>query len=411
MSASLRPVARRSLPELEPVAATPSWAPALLAKGFRPFFLLAALFAIAIVPLWLFVLDGTLQVGSRLAPMTWHAHEMLFGFVGAVLAGFLLTAAGNWTQRETLTGAPLLVLAALWCAGRLALLGSAYLPAAFIALTDLSFWVVLLGVLGRTLIAAGSRRNWKILGILAALLLANAGYHLEAVGVLPVGFAQRATLLGVDLVLLLISIVAGRTFPTFTRNATGVKSIRSVPVLDGLAIGALCVMVALDALSPASSGAALLAGGAGVLSFARAMTWGARYSLRQPLLWILHAGYAWLALGLLFRGLASLSGASSSSLALHTLTVGAIGSLTLGMMARVSLGHTGRMLGASPGTSAAFAAITLATLVRVFVPLFAPSWYFASLVAAGSLWVAAFALFIRVYWPILSSARVDGRPG
>jgi uncharacterized protein involved in response to NO len=384
----------------------------VLAKGFRPFFLLAALYAPAIVPLWLAILTSNLMPGSYLPPTTWHAHEMTCGFVSAVIAGFLLTAVGNWTQRETATGAPLAGLAALWLAGRLVMLFAGALPRGLPALVDLAFLPTLAVVLARPLIAAKNRRNLVMLAILAALFAANLVIHLEALAWLPSGSAHLANLLSVDLILLLIMLIGGRIFPLFTRTATGVQSIRNIPWLDRLCIAAMAGLLIVDAIRPQGDRAgAVLSGIVGVLAAARAAHWGTRHTLRDPLLWVLHAGYAWLVAGLLLRGASGLLGAPLASVAIHALTVGAIGTLTLGMMARVSLGHTGRVLVAPGSMNVAFVAINLAALSRVLVPWFAPEWYLGGLVTAGALWVLAFALFLVSYGSMLCRPRVDGRPG
>jgi uncharacterized protein involved in response to NO len=234
---------------------------------------------------------------------------------------------------------------------------------------------------------------------------------LEALGVLPWGSARRASAVSVDLVLLVITVIAGRVFPMFTRNATGVASIRNIPALDTLAIVAIVGVALSDAVAPGGRAFALLCGFAGVCAAGRTLHWGARHTLKEPLLWILHAGYAWLALGLLARGFSGAQPSTLGSAAIHALTVGAVGSLTLGMMARVALGHTGRRLVASPAIAAAFVAINLAAAARVLAPLLPSDWYFASLVAAGTLWALAFLTFVIVYTPILLRPRVDGRPG
>lgn len=385
--------------------------PAVAAKGFRPFFLLAAAFAVAIVPLWLLVLGGTVGPARYLEPALWHAHEMLFGFVVAVLAGFLLTAVGNWTNRETLVGTPLLALAGLWLAGRLVMAFPGALPRGVPALVDLAFLPVLAVVLARPLLSTGNRRNFVMVGIVSALFAANAAVHAEALGLLPYGAARRASSLAVDLVVLVILLISARIFPTFTRNATRVESIRSLPWLDKATAAAMVVLLGFEAFAVSARASAALAGVVGLLAAARAVHWGARHTLRQPLLWILHAGYAWLVFGLLFRALAGLGWPSFASLATHALTVGGIGCLTLGMMARVSLGHTGRMLTASPLLAWAFAAVVLAAVARTLIPLLSPARYFESLLAAGALWTTAFAIFLAVYAPILLRPRIDGRPG
>jgi uncharacterized protein involved in response to NO len=385
--------------------------PALAAKGFRPFFLLAALFAIAIVPSWLLVLTGVLPVGSYLDPVAWHAHEMIFGFVVAVIAGFLLTAVGNWTQRETLTGAPLLALSALWLLGRIAMISAPQLPRAVPALIDLAFLPLLIGVLARPLIASRNYRNFGMLAILAALFVANLLVHLQGLAVLPVGFARRAYLTGIDVVLLIILVITGRVLPMFTRNATGASSIRSSTTLDAATLAAMALLTLMDVLFPGTRLAACVAGVAGVLAATRALRWGAQHSLRQPLLWILHAGYAWLVLGLLLRAVGTLEPAVSSSLATHALTVGAVGSLTLGMMARVALGHTGRPLVASRAMTCGFLAVNSAAVARTMAPLVPASSYFSTLAVAGMLWTLAFLLFVVVYTPVLTKPRIDGKGG
>lgn len=384
----------------------------VLAKGFRPFFMLAALYAVLVVPLWLGILSGNLAPSRYLDPVAWHAHEMTWGFVIAVIAGFLLTAVGNWTERETATGARLAGLALLWLAGRAAMLLAGVLPRGLPALLDLAFLPALGFVLARPLLATNSRRNFVMLGVLAALFAANLVVHLDGLALLPAGSARHANLVSVDVIVLLILIIGGRVFPMFTRNATGVESIRNVPWLDRTCVMAMIALVVVDALMPvAGRFGAILARLVGVLAAGRAVHWGARHSRRDPLLWVLHAGYGWLVLGLLLRGSAGVLGWPPSSAATHASTVGAIGTLTLGMMARVSLGHTGRMLVAPGPMTASFVAITLAALARVLAPWLAPQHYAAGLFAAGSFWVLAFAVFLLAYAKMLCRPRMDGRPG
>jgi uncharacterized protein involved in response to NO len=337
---------------------------------------------------------------------------MTWGFVVAVIAGFLLTAVGNWTQRETATGAPLAGLAMLWLAGRVAMLLAGVLPRALPAVLDLVFLPALAVVLARPLLASNNRRNFVMLGVLAALFAANLVVHLDGLGVLPPGSARYANLVSVDVIVLLIMVIGGRVFPMFTRNATGVASIRNIPWLDRASVIAMVALVLVDASMPnAVRLGAILAGLVGILAAVRAVHWGARHSWRDPLVWVLHAGYAWLVVGMLLRGSVGVLGWPSGPVATHALTVGAIGTLTLGMMARVSLGHTGRMLVAPGPMAAAFVAITLAALARVLVPWFAPEHYTVGLFAAGAFWVLAFAVFLLAYAKILWRPRMDGRPG
>lgn len=385
----------------------------LFAKGFRPFFLLAALYAVLIVPVWLAIWSGLASPGGYLPLVSWHAHEMLSGFALAVIAGFLLTAVGNWTGRETAQGASLGALALLWVAGRVAMLASGTLPRGVVALVDLAFVPALGLCLAPPLLAARDRRNFVMLAVLGVLFATNAVVHLTALGVLEPEAAAHAHVVALDVIVLLISIIGGRVFPMFTRNATGVSSIRSLPWLDRACLGAIAMLTCADALAPGLPQlAALLAATAGLLAAARALHWGARHSLRSPLLWILHGGYAWLVIGLLLRGASGLFALPVvGSAPLHALTVGAVGSLALGMMARVALGHTGRMLAAPRPMALAFAALLLSATVRVFGPWVAPSAYQLSLLVSGALWALGFAIFLGCYTSPLLSPRVDGKPG
>jgi uncharacterized protein involved in response to NO len=398
--------ARRSL-TLPPTA---NARPAIAAKGFRPFFLVGSAFAAAIVPLWLLVVFGRAPAGRYFAGPDWHAHEMVFGFALAVIAGFLLTAVGNWTQRETATGAPLLALAGLWVAGRVAVALGGALPRGVAAAVDLAFLPALMVALARPLFATKNRRNFVMLVILAALFAANLATHLDALGVAS-GWARRGSLAAVDVVVLLVTMIGGRVFPMFTRNATGDGSIRSHPRLDVLTIAGMAILVVVDLVAPDGTIAAVGAAAVGTCAAARAAHWGTRRTLRSPILWILHAGYAWGPLGLLFRAVTIVDPSIPRSLATHAWTVGAIGGLTLGMMARVALGHTGRPLVVAKPVAWAFVAINLAAIARVAGPLVHPSWYPAALLVAGALWTVAFLLFLAVYTPILVKPRVDGKPG
>ncbi|MDF2697327.1 MAG: NnrS protein involved in response to [Labilithrix sp.] len=388
-----------------PPPATSAARVAVFAKGFRPFFLLASLSAALLLPLWLLVLAGVLQPASHFAPPFWHAHEMVFGFAVAVIAGFLLTAVGNWTQRETATGLPLVLLCGLWLLGRIAMSTALFAPG-LVAIADLAFLPALMVVLARPLLAANNRRNFVMLAVLAALFATNVMTHLDALGSAP-GWQRRGVLVAVDIVVVLMLVISGRVLPMFTRNATGRDGIRSIPTLDGLAVGMMAVLTALDAFTASTSSlVATLAGITAVLAAARAARWGTLHTLQQPLLWILHVGYFWIPVGLLLRA----AGGTYASMATHALTAGAVGALTLGMMARVSLGHTGRQLTVGRPISAAFVLVTLAAVVRVLAPL-APQHYLTSLAIAGVLWAAAFAVFLVVYAKVLVSPRVDGRAG
>lgn len=375
----------------------------LFAKGFRPFFLAAALFATLMVPLWVLVLFGTISVKSHLDPVTWHAHEMVFGFTAAVLAGFLLTAVGNWTSRETATGRSLAALTALWIAGRLAMTMGAGLPSALVAGIDLAFLPAVALAIGRPIFAAKNRRNYVVLAMVLALFAANAAVHF--------GPPRAALLVGVDLVTFFMVVITGRVVPMFTRNATRSTRVRSHPKLDMAAALSLVVVAAVDGARAGGIVAFAAYALAAALVAARAVHWDALASRRDPLLLVMHAGHAWIPIGLALRAASAVAPTLPASAGLHALTVGAIGALTLGMMARVSLGHTGRPLAAPAPIAGAFALVTTAAVVRVFVPLVAPGLYVRALSATAVLWALAFALYVAGYARILGAPRADGKPG
>jgi uncharacterized protein involved in response to NO len=379
----------------------------LLEKGFRPFFLLGAGFGVLAVPVWVAALRGGFAPGGALGGMQWHAHEMLFGFTVAIIAGFLLTAVANWTKRETATGAPLALLVLLWALGRVGVFFAdrAPLPA---ALVDVAFLPALAVTCAVPIIAARNRKNYGFLALLALLALLNAGSHVAA------GRGDVATLraihqVALDAIVLVMVAVTGRVVPMFTRNATGVEAIRGVPLLERASLGSLAVLTVSDALPNAPSRSAWFAALAAALLVARMWHWGSRHALREPLLWVLHVGAFWLPLGLLLRAGAELGLAIPASSALHALTAGAIGTLTLGMMARVSLGHTGRLLEAPRAMTLAFTSVVLAGLVRV-AAAFVPAVYLPALELAAVLWSVAFAIFLASYARILVTPRADASP-
>jgi uncharacterized protein involved in response to NO len=386
----------------------PRWA--IAGKGFRPFFLLASAFATLIMPLWLACLAGVLDPGSYLGLPYWHAHEMLFGFVVAVLAGFLLTAVGNWTQRETAVGPPLLGLAGLWIAGRVVMALSGALPRGVVAAVDLAFLPALMAAIARPLVLSRNRRNFVMVALLAALFFANLVMHMDALRVLP-GGGRTGSLVAVDVVTLVILVIAGRVFPMFTRNTTGAAEIRSHRSLDVAALASMAALVVLDVVPHGAGFTAVLAGSAGLLAAARAVHWGGWRTARHPLLWILHIGYAWIPIGLLLRAASALTSAVPSFAATHALTAGAIGTLTLGMMARVTLGHTGRALAPPRAAVAAFCLVAAAAVVRVGAPLLGGAHSLAWLMVAGTMWTAAFALYLVAFAPALVSPRPDGKAG
>lgn len=387
---------------------------ALWGRGFRPFFLLTALHASVFVPLWLAMLHGFVPVPMGFDPIAWHGHEMLFGFVGAAIAGFLLTAVPVWTGTQAVTGARLAVIAALWVLGRVAFLSSAALPPLALAAADLPFFFVLAGALAAPLLARTQRRNAGFLAALIALALVNGLFHLHVLGAIFVD-PRAALRCAIVVVAVLLILVGGRITPAFTRNALAragaPTAIRPSPGLDRTAVAAAAV-AAVAALAPAwafvHAGAALVAGAA---VLARLAGWQTARTLRDPLLWSLHAGQAWLGVGLLAAGVAALWPALPATVAVHALTAGAMGATILAVITRVSLGHTGRPLVALPGTALAYAGVHLGAAVRVAGPLFVPAHAATVWLVAGILWAASFAFFLARYGPLLLRPRPDGQPG
>ncbi len=373
--------------------------PAFLAKGFRPFFFLASAYAALSLPLWVLSLSGHLAVNTRFIAPYWHAHEMVFGFALAVIAGFLLTAVANWTGRETATGLPLALLALLWIAGRVAVLAGDLLPGRLAAGIDLAFIPSLAIALARPIINTKNRRNYGFLGLLALLFSANSMMH--------AGALAKGSRLGVELVVVMIVVITGRVLPMFTKNTTRLEHIRSHPLLDRAAIGATVLLALADVGGVDETWTDRLALVAGIFVLARMLHWGGRHTLRHPLLWILHAACGFVGLGLLLRFFVPWS----PSTWLHALTAGGIGLATLGMMARVALGHTGRMLVPPKLVVVAFWLCLLAALIRVFGPLAGSAIYLPAMILSGSAFALAFALYLVAYAPMLSAVRVDGRPG
>jgi len=392
-----------AIPRYQPIAG-----PAVLSAGFRPFFLLGALWGATAIPLWLIVYGGSSALPTALDPTVWHVHEMVFGYGAAIVAGFLLTAIANWTGRPPLQGGPLAALVLLWAIGRAAVLLSAWIGASGAALLDLAFPAVFLGVVAREILAGRNWRNLPMLVALTLLLLGNLLVHLEALGLAATAAAGNR--LGVATLLMLISFVGGRIIPSFTRNwLAKIRPDASEPspfgVLDRLALSltglALVLWVALPDEAPANWAALA----AGLALGIRLLRWQGRATLREPLVWILHLGYGWLALGFLLQAVNGFVPLLPPTTALHALTVGGIGTMTLAMMTRVSLGHTGRPLTADAATVAIYSAVTLAALLRLLAPL-GGSQYLLLLSLAGAAWSGAFGIFIVFYFRPLTRPRV-----
>ena len=376
-----------------PTSQQPSAGNALFSVGFRPFFLLAAIWAAIAVPVWLAAYVHGYTLKGSLHAMAWHAHEMVFGFGMAAVTGFLLTAIPNWTGRLPIRGAPLAALAALWLAGRIGLLASGAIGPVAAAAIDLSFPAVLIAVIARELIAGRNFRNLPMLAALGLLFAANALTHMQ------VALGQR---LGIATLLALIALVGGRIVPSFTRNwlAKNRPEVREPAPMGKLDLVCLLVIVlGLAAWVAAPDIASIPLTAAGAAAALRLSRWRGLAALREPLLLVLHAGYAWLAFGLAYMGLNGLFGWTPPGAPLHALTVGAIGTMTLAVMTRATLGHTGRALAAGAATVSIYLLMTIAALLRVAAPF--SGQYAIATAAAGIAWSAAFVLFVLRYGPML----------
>lgn len=379
--------------------------------GFRPFFLLAALSASLLVPAWLALLLLGASWPSPLPPLVWHAHEMLFGYTTAVIAGFLLTAVQNWTGQVVARGGLLLALAGLWLAGRVACAVGGVLPPALSAAIDLAFLPALALSVAWPIARTRNKRNAAMPVMLLVLAVANALLWLGVLrgDILAIVRGQR---LALDAIALLIVVIGGRILPGFTANAVPGIVARAHSALDTLGIAAMAVLLVLDLSAPHSKLAGYGAAVAGALNASRLWGWGGSRVLTRPILSVLHVGFGCTALSLVLRAFALLTGAIIESTATHMLTVGGIGLMTLGMMARVALGHTGRALVLPSSIVLALYCVALSALIRVLGPVLAAQHYALVLWLSGGLWTFAFVLYLVHYTPILLGPRVDeNRPG
>ncbi len=380
----------------------------MLALGFRPFFLLGTGYAVVMMTLWLGIHLGLLPPPARGSALIWHVHELVFGVMGAVVAGFLLTAVRNWTQLPTPAGLPLAGLALLWLAGR----GAAWLDPVWgllCALADTVFLLALAIVIAIPIVRTAQRHNYQFIAMLTALALSNLVIALDTYGVLAEA-ARPATFVALYVLVWLLVAMGGRVIPFFTERRIDGFIARRRPWLDHAAT--LSVVVAgLTMTWPeaaALTGSLLFA--AAALNAGRWLGWYTPKIWRVPLLWVLHTGYLWLVLGLALHGLAQFLPALAST-ALHALSIGGIIALALGMMARVSLGHTGRALEVGPAMIVAFALIHLSAVVRTLLPLLLPGDAPVWIVVAGLAWILAFGIFLAIYFPLLVAPRADGQPG
>lgn len=380
--------------------------PAILRQGFRPFFLAASLWAAVSVALWLPLFEGRVGLASEFDPLAWHAHEMIFGFVAAAVAGFLLTAIPNWTGRLPLRGPPLLGLFCVWLAGRVAVAVSAEIGAVPAAAIDLAFLLLLCGFALREIIAGRNWRNLPVAAAVAGLIAANALMHADALG--WIATSDIGARLGIAIVALTISLIGGRIIPSFTRNWLVKRGDENLPEpfgrFDRLCVLLVLIAVAAWTIGPDLAIAAALLLLAGAASLVRWQRWKWHRTLAEPLLWSLHLGFLWVPLGFLLLGASGFVASVPLSAGLHALTTGAAGSMILAVMTRATLGHTGRELQADRVTTAIYLLIFLAAASRLMAA-FVPTAYFALLIVSATAWITAFLIFAICYGPMMFGTR------
>ncbi|SMF92125.1 uncharacterized protein involved in response to NO [Azospirillum oryzae] len=385
--------------------------PILFQYGFRFFFLFSGIAAVGLLGAWLGVLVTGEWPEHAVGASAWHAHEMLFGTVVAAVAGFLLTAVPSWTGTKAVAGAPLMALAALWIAGRVAIFPWTGMPEPVAAVIDIAFLPGLGLALARPLVAAGKWRNSAFLILIGLLTAANLLIHLDWLELLD-GGADAGFALGLGVVLMMVTVIGGRILPAFTRNGLGKAGlgVRSWPMVERPVLVLTLALIPAAMVAPDSVVTGLIALAAAVAHAVRLAGWQGWKAWRSPILWILHVGYLWVPVALSLRALHALVGLPAAA-GTHAMTVGAFATLILAVMSRASLGHTGRPLVVSRLTVAAYVLLTVAAVARTASPILPVEWVWAALQWSGYAWVAAFALYLVAYAPVLLSPRVDGRPG
>lgn len=379
-----------------------------LSIGLRPFFLFAGLYGTFSVIIWLIVRQGGLSLPETFTPSLWHGHEMVYGFAMAAATGFLLTAVPNWTQSPPLRGRALGWLALLWLAGRVVIWFSGSLPAALVAGVDLSFIPVFMGVLIPGFIRSAQRRNLVFLAFLLVLFIGNLLIHLDSLG-LTGGTALPGLHLGVYGFTVMLALLGGRLTPNFTANALRMQgvdaNVRSLPAMEKASYVFMIATTVADLAGAPEPLTGILALVAGIALFVRMRHWQTAKTLKQPILWVLHLGQAWLALGFTIIGVAGLTGLMPESAAIHALTVGAVGTMVLGVMSRAALGHTGHKLVTPKPVVLSYILVSLAAVARIGASLVPTGSAHTMVMVAGILWVTAFGLFSVVYWRILTGPR------
>jgi uncharacterized protein involved in response to NO len=382
--------------------------PTLLSYGFRPFFLFGAIYAGLAILAWLPMFNGELALSTAFGSIDWHVHEMLYGYLPAVVTGFLLTAIPNWTGRLPLQGMPLLVLVAVWLAGRVAVTFSAEFGWLSVAIIDVSFLILVVAATAREIVAGNNWRNLRVVVIVTLLLAGNIAFHLEAHFN---GSAEYGARIGIAAIVLLLAVIGGRIIPSFTRNWLARENPGRLPVpfarFDVVVIGLSAATLALWTAQPVGRITAAALAATGALHIVRLARWAGDRTWRDRLVLILHVGYAFVPIGFLLASAAAVDIVVTSA-GVHAWTVGAAGTMTLAVMTRASLGHTGNALSASPMTQTIYVAVVLAALARICASL-EPGWSDALLHVTAFAWCIAFFGFALSFGPMLMG-RQRARP-
>lgn len=383
----------------------------ILTYGFRVFFLAAGVYAVLALAAWLVWL-GLHMAGAVVtqasfigAPHLWHGHEMVFGYGVAAIAGFMLTAVPSWTGAQPVTGRPLAFLGILWLAGRVAVWLSALLPGWLVALVDLTFVPFFAYFVTRSLLLKPAPRNLVFLIFLTVLFIANLAVHLEWNAVTD-DSALWGLYTAIVTLALMVSIVGGRVVPAFTRNVLvrrgAAKLPRSFRALDVAALAGGGLVLAAYGLGAPDIVVGIVALIAAAGNLGRLAFWRFQSTLDSPILWSLHLAYLWLPIGYFLLAVSRLGDIVPEALAMHAIGVGAVGGMTLAVMTRAALGHSGRPLETARAITWSYLLVALAAALRVFGPELLPGYYLEIVLAAGAFWVAGFAIFVIVYWPILT---------
>ncbi|GAB2791697.1 NnrS family protein [Halomonas shantousis] len=386
----------------------------LLAYAFRPFFLLTGLYGALVILAWTGMLLGGWSLPLGMSPLYWHSHEMLFGLVPAAIAGFLLTAMTNWTGAAPLKGGGLAALVLLWLAGRVAMWTAGWLPTWLVALVDVAFLPVLAGYVACVLLKYHNRRNLILVAVLGLLALSNGLMHLGMAG-RGLAWLRLGEMLAFDLLTVMIVVIAGRITPAFTANWLRMhggrpETVRRSERFDRYVLITTALMIPADLMTGLPWLGALVALAAAGINAVRLWRWAGWQTASQPLLWILHLAYVWIVLALGLKALAPFAASVPAAAWQHALGIGGIAMLILGVMTRVAMGHTGRPMKLPRFAVIIYLAILAAAVSRVLMALLVID-YRAGLIVAAVGWVTAFALFVALYWPVLSRPRADGQPG